>query len=228
LVDTLALTISIAIDPHALAGAPVPPQEDASPSPESTSARHVEEAPAPALSTTPAEQPPPPPKSVRARVSRELYANLRASLGTQPGVAPGVALGGALGWSMTSVGLELFGHLPTSMDVPSGGTVRGWLIGASLVPCFRLGIVRVCALGTVGRFEGSGSGVAQPETHAAPFVALGGRTGIELPVGELLTVGIHGDLQVNLDPTSLRVGPADVWTASPVVGVLAASGGVIF
>jgi hypothetical protein len=143
-------------------------------------------------------------------------------------VAPGIGIGAAIAWPSWTLGLEGAAHLPADADATGGGQVRGWLVAASLVPCLRLGAGRLCALGSVGRCEGSGNGVASPETHATAYVAFGGRAGIEVPLAASFVAVAHADLLVNASPATLQVGANDVWTAPRIAGALAFGVGSYF
>lgn len=230
LFDTVALTISIAIDPRALVGKPAaneaqtsPPAADEEPAPPLPEAIvHPVETNAPPRGDV--DQPQPQPSSERnARSPLRLAAGLRGEVGTVPAPTPAVSLGAAMIWPRVSLGLELSSTLPASKDVDSGGRVRGWLLRSSLVPCFRVTRLALCGVASIGRFSGSGESVTQPEDHGALFLSAGGRASLDVPLDRRFGLAIDAELGGNLQRTTLRVGPDDVWRAPPVYASLGAS-----
>ncbi len=218
LFDTVALTVSIAIDPQALARPSVPPPPVVAATPP------LPASPTP-LPVTPLDDPPhdsgdwrplPPADIPRAR----LGASARSSIGLAPGAAFGFAIGGFAVWRHASLGAEASIDLPATKHVSSSESVSAWLFAGTLVPCIRLAPMSLCALASVGRFAGSADGVTSPQPRAALFLGFGARVGVDLPLSDHVAFGAHADALVNASPAILRVGSTDEWTASPVAGIL--------
>lgn len=226
LFDTLALTISIAIDPRVLAGPVTAPP---APAPAQVAPAGVERTAPGGDARLPADRdaeesapvgdgvtPSPP----RDRPDFRLSAGARGVIGTQPSPTGGVALGGAVVFRKASIGVELGADWPTSADAPGGGRARAWVASASLLPCAHVSLLRGCAVATAGRLEASGVGVAAAETRAALYVALGARLALEVPLTPRLAVFTHADLMVSAGRPTLRVGADDVWRAPAVSSAL--------
>jgi hypothetical protein len=225
LFDTLALTISIAIDPRVLTGPVTAPP---APAPMQEAPAGVDH-PAPrddarvAADHDPEEAPPADPASASAPrdwPDFRLSAGARGVLGTQPSPTGGLAIGGALVFRRASIGVELGADWPTSADAPGGGRARAWVGSASLLPCAHLSLLRGCAVATAGRLEASGVGVAAAETRAAVYLALGARLAFEVPVAPRLALFAHADLMASMSRPTLRVGADDVWRAPPLSSAL--------
>jgi hypothetical protein len=219
LVDRIALTISIAIDPRVLTGAAPPvPLASAPPQP-------VPPSPAPA--TPPAPEPLAPAPAERSIASAPSRPRARFALaalgvtGNLPSAAGGFAIAGGVAWRAFSVGLEGAVDLASSRGVP-GGSVSGSLASLAAVPCGRWSIVHVCGLATFGRFEGSASGLPAAHSQSALYAAVGARAGAELPLGAGVALFADADALGDLARATLRVGTAPEWKASAVSGALSA------
>ncbi|HVJ90988.1 MAG TPA: hypothetical protein VM580_14390 [Labilithrix sp.] len=237
LVETIALTIAIAIDPHAVAPRETP--SAASPTlDEVTPPSPAVDAPspavdAPAADARPLDAPPsgaarrdalPAPAQRASSVGLRVAGTVRGEVGTEPGPAPGLAASVAIERSRFALGLEIASLLPstTGADAPnlSRVRVRGWLLRSSVLPCVRFAKVNVCGLVSVGRFEGSAENALEPTSRASAFVAAGARVGLEVPLSGRLAMTFDGELAANLYRTTLAVGAEQVWTAPPVGGGL--------
>ncbi len=226
LVRAMALAVSIAIDPDVVFR-PVPPSPAPAPSPPPSPP------PAPAGTVPPASAPPAPPPRSGLPPPSIVAAPLPAAVapppppsplrwhagaagyvgsGTSPGVTGGVEVMAGFRWAAFSATLEGRADVPTTAAAPGGGTVRGGLLAANVVPCFHLGPVSACALGTFGAIRGVGSGVANARSDATPFAALGARLGGEIPFGRTFSAAVHGDLSAALTPTTLSLDGRGVWT----------------
>jgi hypothetical protein len=285
LFETVALTISIAIDPQALARqaapppvpAPAPPSAAAAPSasaaptaetpppPEPESRSHAE-APAPVAAREPesppshaeapaldaareAESPPShteapaldaarepesPPSDAEApalAAPREaelaapaptlrLGVAVRGSLGLGPGLAAGTSLHADAAWHRFSLRVEAEADFPSTSNVDGNARVTGWSFAGALLPCARFAPLVLCGVAVLGRFDATARGVLSPEDRAAFTLGLGARAGVEVPVTGRLSLVAQADVLGNVIPTTLAVGVTDVWTASPVAGVL--------
>ncbi|MBX3186280.1 MAG: hypothetical protein KF819_04660 [Labilithrix sp.] len=219
LFETLALTIAIAIDPHALARSEPPPASPPS-GPEAMSPQ------SPTVQTSLVE---PPREAVPATsptssepTTFRLAGAVRGDVGAEPGLAPGLAVSISFERPRFAVGLEVSSLLPTTTGVDvanlAGARVRGWVLRSTVLPCARFGHVSWCALASVGRFEGSAENAPDPRTRASAFVATGARVGVEFPLYEKLAMTLDAEVAANLYRTTLLVGTEPVWTAPPVSG----------
>jgi hypothetical protein len=224
LFDTVALTISIAIDPHALerVGPPVEtvpsPAEAPStpaPPPHAEPAAPVQSRPEP---PSEAEHPAPPPAtSPRWRVG----AAFRGSLGLLPALAAGASLNAGMAWSRASVDLEVQGYFPASKSFASASSVTVWLLSGALVPCLRVSLLDLCALAVVGRLDATASNVTSARERVATYVGLGARVALVVPLAGRISFRAEGDVLGNLDPMTVTVGTLEPWKAPPVGGTLA-------
>jgi hypothetical protein len=228
LFDTVALTISIAIDPQALARPSPPPSTPAAPPP-------VDPVPPVPPPVAPLVIPPasddatPPVKDDSGRTAPtppklRIGVALRGSLDLNPGPAGGASIYVGTAWTRFSIGLEAQADFPsTATATPPNGasTVTAWLVAGALVPCLRFAPIELCALAVVGRFDGTANGVTSAQDKAAPYVGLGGRIGVELPVSNRFALVAQVDAVGNVYRTTLDIGEGTfAWEASPVAGVL--------
>jgi hypothetical protein len=124
-------------------------------------------------------------------------------------------------WERFSIGLEGQADLPASHRFAAGASVTAWLVAGALVPCLRLAPLELCALAVLGRLDATASGVVSPTERVGPYVGLGGRLGVELPVSAHVSLAGHGDLIGNIYETTLVAGPTQAWMAPAVGGVVA-------
>lgn len=224
IIDTMALSISIAIDPDSLTRPPGTPPTGA-----------VEPAPAPA---EPEREAPPPPPSDRPkgpppeRPSRPAPA-VGHTVAIDLGVAPAVSLGAAPAVSVgasafvrarrraLSLAVEGRYDLPASRSV-EGATVETSLATGALVPCLHFGIASACALAALGSIRASSRGVLRPRTSSAIHAAVGPRVTLDLPLTERLSLRAHVDALFPLTVHSLELDGASIYTlprASASLGV---------
>jgi hypothetical protein len=191
LMASLALTISIAIDPMAGArkGPPegLPPAErqvevgPSEPSPE----RPIDDAPV-ALPAAPAPVPSP-------RLRFAMGAGTFGSIGYAPGAAVGFAVFGRMRLGDASLGLEGRADLPAGADVSGGGHVQSSLLAVSLSPCGHVGVLFGCARGSLGRLHAEGADVTDPRSTGELWAAVGLRGGAELALGHAVALRVHVD-----------------------------------
>jgi hypothetical protein len=187
MIDTLALSISIAIDPDSLTRGPAsPPTTEpaaaASPSPEEETPREI---------ATPPAVPPPPdapkddarPRQQDARTARlELWLAPAVWFGTGPSVAFGGELGARVRWTNLSLGVSARGDLPSSHTI-DGINVSFGFLGGTATACGHLGVLSACALGTLGRLTAS-SDAAIARDDSTLRLLLGASLGVELPASD--------------------------------------------
>lgn len=190
LMNALALSISIAIDPLSITRDGPPPGTP-------PSERAVERLP----STSPAEESTttttPPPESDRPRVdapppSHDFAIALGpvASIGAAPAPAVGLALGLEAASKHTLVGIEGRADLPASRS-NQPGRIQSSLLSGSLLAGLRFGVVHAAAVGMVGRIAASAEDVDAPRRASAVVGGAGLRVGVAVPLGRAL--GLEGE-----------------------------------
>jgi hypothetical protein len=238
--DAMALTMSLAIDPASVIGAssssapqvaPAPEPTPPSPAPPLASApspdtRSPAPAPssqggAPALSiaNTPSSTPPDSGALAPSSTSRRVQARMALRATGSAGVAPSATVGATalvgLRWRALSVDLEERFDLPSkgSTDLPNVRVVS-WLVATSVVPCLHLGPVFGCAVGSVGLQT-----VTWLTTARSIWAAAGGRAGLQLPLSASWTVDGYGEL-LGTVPNDITVGGSSVDKLPAVSGGL--------
>jgi hypothetical protein len=183
LASAVELAVSIAIDPFRLAQ--------------------------PAVRST---DPPASPSKPGRPLSGRAEAGIVGGLGTAPSRTIGVAAGAAIRGGDLSLGLEGRADLPASTSLRVGEASASLLV-ASLVPCAHFRMVATCALATAGALRASGHGLVDARKVTLPYVALGARLALAIPLTTRLSVALHGDLTTPLTETQLQVDGATVWTS---------------
>jgi hypothetical protein len=231
LASAMELAISIAIDP--LAGdrprpaAPAPPSPPPpAPPPRPPATVIVVREPAP----PPAPAPPPPAPGVPIVFQVRL-----GGLGAV-GAAAAATVGGSVQASARrgsfSLGLEGRGDLPATTTLTLGsapvGEMQTSLLIGSLVPCALRGVLEGCALLSAGAIRASARDLDRPQEASAPFVAVGARVGLELPLGGVLSAGAHADVLAPLTQLVLRVSGQPVWTSPAITAAFGVTIGARF
>lgn len=207
LMASLALTISIAIDPMAgtrkgpPAGLPpgereVAPVETAPSSPRS--GEPIEDVP-PAPPPEPAPQP-------SSRVALAVGAGTLGSVGYAPGAAVGFAIFARARAGDVSLTLEGRADLPAGAGASGGGRVESSLLAATLLPCGHVGLVFGCVRGSLGRLAAQGVDVTDPGSTGVLWAAVGLRAGAELPLGRVFAIRLHVDGDALVTRYTLRIG----------------------
>ncbi len=210
LLAPVAIAVSIAIDPLASPALPDAPANTV---------------PAPPPVVVPAAGPPAAGDAAAAPSSAPAPASsawrLRLGLGTHVALgnapAPSLGLNAGVGGrtGAFSLGVEGRSDLPASTS-SANGKVSAQLLAASLLPCLHRGLLAACGVASAGVVLGEGQGGTAPTRGSSPWLGLGARLGIEVPLGDWLFVRVHGELLAAPLRTTLRIGGIDAWT-SPVV-----------
>jgi hypothetical protein len=219
ILDAMALTISLIIDPDSLERGPRPPP--------------VPEPPPPPTPPPPVVSPPPelpnPVKAVEPAVEPSIHFYAGAALVGAVGIAPAPSGGGRLfagvQWRALTLDLEARADAPATGN-GSGVTgihVQSWLVGGVLVPCAHLDIFYGCALLSVGSLTASSSGGGIPSsTQSAIWTAVGARAGVEIPMVSALVLRGWVEGVVALSSEQLVVGQTPVYTYPLVSGAVGA------
>ncbi len=207
LMEAMALTISIAIDPMSVTREGPPP--DAPPVERSV-------APMPPIDSDAPHEPPSgakdriEPSHDRADADRT-RPRLSASLGPlmSIGSAPGVAIGGVLSFDVQRA--WLFGSVEGRVDAPASGAaeptgrVRSSLALGALFAGIREGIFFAGGVGAVGRVQATSSDVSEAREQSALIANVGLRVGVAIPVGERLEARARAEALANLTRHTLEI-----------------------
>lgn len=212
LVDGLAFGFVLRFDAPAPAPAPVP-----APAP----------APTPAFTPTlapvapPVEAPKPAPAPARAgRVTLGVSGLL--GLATMP--APGGGGAFALGWRAPwwSVSAELRAMMTLNAPVDSLHRVSLHRVTGAALPCVHWRWVFGCGAVELGALGGS-SDADMPASDSAFITTLGGRVGVEIPLGRLLAFRAAVDGFGTVKPAVIRISGEPRWE-TPAGGALVGAG----
>ena len=208
LASSIALDVSMAIDPvHATRAPESAPQPKPDPPPRLSP---------PVLLSPPAPKEPPPPATSREPIKMLIAAGPVVAIGTAPGVSLGAALQIGVRWKGFSAAVEGRADLPASASAGNGARVQSSLIAVSLLPCFHMGVVHGCAVGTLGSLSATATDIARSNREQTLFAAAGVRGGVEWWFAANLGVQAHADVLAPITRTTLQIDGRDAWTTSPV------------
>jgi hypothetical protein len=229
MIDTMALSMSIAIDPDSLTRpAPAPlaavapvtevgsqPLPVVDPSPPASAAGHTPTA------TIPNTRRP----TIATLAATRPKVHLDAGVGVAgwAGAAPSITIGGTLSvraqYTDYSIALEARGDLGAEQAL-SVGRVRTSLWFAALAPCAHVSWFVACGVAAVGRLSASSLDVTAPQSDVALHVALGPRIGAEYWLGRAVAVRADLNALYTLTPQALQINGQTVYTLPRIsVGV---------
>jgi hypothetical protein len=193
-------------------------------------------APPAAAPVAPVPAPPPPPDTAQptelaprrtpgldeAAVRWEAGAAVAGSFAVLSAASAGFAAFGSVRWVTWEIGIEARAELSartSPSSLPAAG-LQTWLVAGGPFVCAHAGPWFGCLLASAGLLSAEVSSVPGAHPGRAPYVGLGGRAGVTLPLPgglELLP-----SLGVVAQPVELNVTAAqqNLWHASPVAGVL--------
>ena len=210
LTQTMALAIAVAIDPLHM---PLPPRRQPTPEGDGDESQ-------PRIERQPPEVPtePPPPLRLVGDLRLRVAFGIQGTIDAAPG--PTIGFMGRVAFAIRrwSVAVELHGDLPGSAD-SDGGKVSASTMAAYLVPCVSHRILDFCLLGGAGAQEVAGSGYLLARSSWVPYVVVGGRIEVEIPLNHTLALLLRVDLQVPLTRAELYVGterPTRVYRSAPL------------
>lgn len=200
-----------------------------------TAASPAEPESAPTSPTSPVAQAPPPStpaettevvdrrplRTDRASGRWEVGAAIAGSIGVLPDASVGPSLFVSLRWATWELGLEARADLTARTSpspLPSAG-LQTWVIAGGPFVCVHFAPWFGCLLASAGALGAEVSNVPDSQPGLAPYVALGGKTGLSLPLPGGLA--LRPSLSLVAQPVNLSVFAARtrVWHASPVAGV---------
>lgn len=203
LMDAMALTISIAIDPMSVTRNGPPPDAPPVERPVDTTL--------PSLAVKESE---PSHDAVEPYPKEPLGGSkpvLSVSLGPTAslGVAPALSAGGALAIDL-QIGRLLGGvegrvDLSASASTGQRGNVESSTIGGALFAGVRERAFSVCAVGTLGRLTATSSDVAVAKEATALVAATGLRIGLGIPLSDVVEVRARAEILANLTRHALGI-----------------------
>jgi hypothetical protein len=239
-IDVLALTISLTIDPSSVVGGPKadepPPAPAEAPPPAqptvssaagsqpTVAAASWPTAPRPESPLTvpapwllrPAPNERPEPRSRPANpVSWHVAMGGLAAINAAPAPNAGLTLSLGAMWRIFSLDVE------ARADLPSQGAsdfspmeVRSWLIAGSLVPCAHFAFVFGCPVVSVGALGATARGIAVPREDYGPWWALGARAGAEWTPAPPITLRAYVEVLGTMLPVDLSVDGHSIYSFS--------------
>jgi hypothetical protein len=232
LIGSLALAISIALDPSAApkveptAEPPKPvaaePSETQTPAPEPTPAAIPSAliAPSPAK---PVQQAAPKPAAIAAESEQSrfaLRAGAFAALGAAPGPAFGFRVGEGSQWGWFRLVAELSDQLRASKTLDRVGVASASLLSATLAPCVAHQSLSGCALFGVGSLLVQASQVLDTHDQRLLNLTLGARFEFAPTLIGHLRLLTNIDLGTSLTPVGLHIHGQTVWDTPPVAAAL--------
>jgi hypothetical protein len=218
LVASLALAISIALDPSAALGEA---------SGVATKADHAapvseEPLPEPTLESVAQEHPPKPSQTrqpMAAAPTQEtldrFQVGIRSALFADTGTAPALAFGWRVGLDLRRswyrFAADFSQQLPTSKELAEGGQARASLLAGSLAPCVANDTLAGCGLLKFGALQTRGEEIAYSSSQSTFYAALGARFEYTPTVLGKLQLLTQFDVLKPLTPVSLRVLGEEVW-----------------
>lgn len=218
LMASLALAISLTLDPLMVATEPTPEEATAEPGSSPLESIPAPEPPVADL-TKPAPVAAPTPKRIAIAVpaaptSLNVRAGLLGAFGWVPKASYGPLLGVSIRRQRLSVGLE-GAALAAQSEATSGGLGASVSLSyAALTPCFWVGNVAACGIAALGRYTGEGSGVSAPRVGAHVQAAAGIRLMGSIPLSTSWSLGIFADAVGNLVRPSFLVAEEAVYRPS--------------
>jgi hypothetical protein len=209
LVSSLAMAVSILLDPLAATGVPTKPPPPAPPARPSCPA-----CPPP----RPVPCPEPEPETDPARLFAG--AGLGASLGLTPGVALGPSVLVGLTWSRLSLALQGRADVTPVSPEAEGQRVTAAVFSAGPRGCGWVGVALGCVGAQAGIFQGRGVDLVAPSTQTGAFVSADVAAGLAIPLWQDTHLELLAELRAPLSRTSLLVDDQTVWTAPPLAAGL--------
>lgn len=215
LVESIALTIALALDPEAVARR----QSSPTPSLANPVAPDTEEDSLPTGSSIAA------PRSLPLRLHRSRFEvaakrstepNLECNLGaaSEYGFEPHASIllhGGVMVQAGAFVGgLEIFGDLP-QRDSYSGGSIRTHVFGGNILNGLRYGILSLHASLRVAAFWARGVDVTNPMERRLLHLAAGAQLQMGIPITTTWKILVDSNLHRNLTPLTFRLAGLPTW-----------------
>lgn len=228
LVASLALAISIALDPSAALEATPEPPADTSEGDgpvASSPAAPGGDAPEPATprmtaAASPAVRKRQPP--VRQPHASSLVVAFRGAgvvgFGVGPATALGIRIGSGIGWRSFRIVAEFADQFPTSSDTGFEGSVRFSQLGVIVAPCFVWRSFDACALAQAGALRAEGREVENASVETSVSAVVGARVEYAPLLFGHVHLLLNVDLLKSLTPVTLQLAGRTIWTTPNVSG----------
>jgi hypothetical protein len=148
-----------------------------------------------------------------------LYGGGYAAVAAAPTTTGGIDVGAAAVWKHFSIGGELRGDMPVEQSRGTGRIEVGRVFVEG-VPCFRTITFGfgICALAAVGLTIARGHGYVVSKDAFLPYVGLGARLMVEIPLAKSLAFGLHADVLGLVTRAKLRVDADTGYVDAPATG----------
>lgn len=197
LLQSVALTVALVLDPVVKAPEPAKAVEPTTPRP-------IER-------PSPPPAPEPPRTAPSPSLAWSLAAGGEATFGLAVGLQPEVRLEGRARSGVWSVGVEGRYALPSTGTLSQGALTTSAVVGA-VVPCLHWRWLAGCVDVTVGGLRLEGTLLSSARAATVFHASVGLRAVFAVPVGQHLSVGALLEGQVPLTRASAVVGTERVWT----------------
>ncbi len=216
LLETVASTVAIAIDPVAATPGPAP----LPPPPAGTAAAARSGNVSAARDTTVAS--PVPKASPSAPVVPYLYLDGTGAFGRTAGTALGGRAGFGLRYRGVSVAGEARGEAtPDAVRLTALDSAYWSVFSGGIVGCGDKSIFELCAVFAMGSLQAKARNVDRPSLKGTLFASVGARLGIEVPIAGEIALRANAELGIPLVRTTFIVAGEPVWTAPAGQGTFA-------
>jgi hypothetical protein len=228
LVASLALAISIALDPSAaLEATPEPPANTPEVDGPVASGPAAPSGAAPGLATpqvtaavSPAIRKRQPP--VRRREESSLRVAFRGAgvvgFGVGPATALGFRIGSGIGWRSFRIVAEFADQFPTSRETGFEGSVRVSQLGVSVAPCFVWRAFDACAIAQAGALKSEGREIENGSVKRSLSAAMGVRAEYAPLLFGHVHLLLNVDVLKSLTPVTLQLAGRTIWSTPSVSG----------
>jgi hypothetical protein len=219
LTDSMALTVSIALDPTSLTRPPEPKEPDPPPPPKDPDPPPPPKDPDP---PPPPPKDPDPPRTNSQRPADEHAPRLSAhaafggALGAAPTLAPSFMLRGALRVRSFEAQLGGLADLAVSEPTSQGGTLRASFLTGQASPCAVFAPLVVCGVLQVGSLRVESLGVSSPRTQHTLIANAGASLGVRIAITRLFAVEGHVTATLLLTPSRFAINGVQVFELAPV------------
>jgi len=213
LVESVATTVAMALDPIAANAPKIAPAAPAPPPPPADTPRPV------------AADPPLPVAPTESRWT----GHLGAAGGAGFGELPGASLGALVAFELRRAALGLtvdarFAAAPGAFTSKLGDRVDASLLTAGPASCLYTGFFGACAHLRVGAIRARSETVVLPVDRAAFYGEVAASARVNMSLTSRFELGAFCELGAPLTPASLYVSGSEVWNAAPVFARLGFGG----
>jgi hypothetical protein len=228
LVASLALAISIALDPSAALGDTPRAATEAAPAAEAPPA--VSEAkesastakgPTPHAPMTKAPSGNASRQQPRAEAAWVFRAAPVLSFGQLPNTAVGLRLGAGLRREAAEIAAEVSAWLPAARTSALGGRVQASLVTGSVTPCYSAARFAVCVIASLGQLRAEGRDLPVGKHDHSLYGALGVRFELRQALSRSLGLFLSADASKVVTPITFRLHEQTVWSSSTIAIITA-------